>query len=144
VTVTNANDVTDVNHFVDQVINSYDAPQHLCDSIHAPKQPSVVNLSLNDLRHRLNVLRHKPASEQPGFLLIAAHSIPGYNRLDKLNHIIALFQLLPGYLDLTWKYHDRSAAIMIEFSSQIYSRQAHDHFKMQHSELEISIIDDLR
>jgi len=56
VTSTNANDVVDVAKLVDQVITSRGVQQKLSDSIHAPKGLSVVNLSLNDLRHRLNIL----------------------------------------------------------------------------------------
>ena len=78
-TSTNANDVVDVAKLVDQVITSRGVQQKLSDSIHAPKGLSVVNLSLNDLRHRLNVLQHKLTSERPGLLLISATSISGYN-----------------------------------------------------------------
>ncbi len=58
----NANDVVDVAHLVDQVVMSRGQPKSLRDSIHAPKGASVVNLPPNDLRHRLNKLRHKPTS----------------------------------------------------------------------------------
>ncbi len=63
VTPKNANDAVDVAQLVDQVVTSCGVQQKLSDSIHVPKGPSVVNLSPSDLRHRLNVLRHKPTSE---------------------------------------------------------------------------------
>jgi len=58
VTRSNTNDVIDVAQLVDQVVTSRGEQQTLRDSIHSPKGPSVVNLSLTDLRHRLNALRH--------------------------------------------------------------------------------------
>ncbi len=121
VTTNNANDIVDVAQVVNQVITSCGVQQKLSDSIHAPKRLSVVNLSSCDLHHHLNELRHKPSVEWPELLLITAHSIPRYNRLDKLNHIKELFESVPGYLDLNWQYHDRSTAIMVEFSNQDYS-----------------------
>jgi len=116
----------------------------LSDFIHAPKGLSVVNLSLTDLRHRLNALRHKPTSKQPSLLCIPANSISEYNRLDKLQHIQSIFQVLPGYLDHNWMYHDRSVTIMVEFSNLDYSYQAHHEISANHPELEIYPIDDLR
>ena len=98
----------------------------------------------SDLRHRLNVLRHKPISEQPGFILIAATSIPGYNRLDKINYIKDLFHNLNGYVDLNWKYHDRSAAIIIEFNNQTTSSQATYQISASHPDLELTQVTDLR
>jgi len=100
VTSSNANDIIDVVNLVDQVVTSSGTPRKLSDSIHAPKRPSIINLPLKDLRYRLNALRHKPISDQPGFLLIKASSIPEYNRLDKLNLIRDLFQPITGYIDL--------------------------------------------
>ncbi len=75
----NANDVLDVAVVIDQVVTSRGAPKTLNDSLHTPKRQSIVNLPPNDLRHHLNALRHKPTSDQPGFLLIKANSIVGYN-----------------------------------------------------------------
>ncbi len=100
VTSSNANDVVDFAKVVDQVVTSREELMKLCDSIHAPKRQSVVNLPLKDLHHHLNALQYKPTSEQPGFLLIHASSIPGYNRLDKLNNIKNITQPLKGFLDL--------------------------------------------
>ena len=144
VTPQNANDVIDVAHLVDQVVTSRGEQQTLNDSIHAPNRPSVISLAPNDLRHRLNKLRHKPPLDRPGFLIIASSSIPGYNRLDKLSYIMDRFQSLPGYQDLNWQYHDHSAAIIVEFSNYNYSSQAHQTIVAQFPELIVSIIDDLR
>jgi len=101
-------------------------------------------LSPSDLRHRLNVLRHKSKEERPGLLIIFTNSIPGYNRLDKLNHIKELFAHVPGYLDLNWKYHDHSAAVIVEFSNQASSRQALQSVCATNPALEITLIDDMR
>jgi len=144
VTYPNANDTVNIAQIVDQVVTLRGTPMILRDSIHAPKRPSVVNLSLTDLRHRLNALRHKPTSERSGFLLIAASSIPGYNRLEKLSYIKERFQEMPGYLDLNWKYHDQSAAIIVEFCDHTHSVQAHQMIAEKFTKLKISIIDDLR
>ncbi len=140
ITTNYANDVVNVAQIVDQVVTSRGAQQTLSDSIHAPQGPSVVNLSLTDLRHRLNALRHKSISERPGLLSIPAASVPGYNRLDKLQHIQSIFQLLPGYLDHNWMYHDRSATIMVEFSNIDYTRQAQQEASVSHLALEITPI----
>src|SRR6266498_5656124 len=123
-TIQNAYDVVDVANVVDQVVISHSELMNLSDSIYAPKRPSVVNLPPKDLHHRLNALRHKPTSDQPGFLLFNASSIPGINRLDKLNLIRDLAQLLKGYIDLNWMYHDYYAAIIVEFVNQQLSQQA--------------------
>src|SRR6266498_3819703 len=144
VTSKNADDVVDVAQLVNCVITSRGEQQKLSDSIHAPKRPSVINLSPSDLRHRLNQLRHKPTSERPGFLLVEAHSIPGYNRLEKINCITNIFQEMPGYVDLNWKYHDQSAAIIVEFCNHTHSVQAYQQIADKFKELKISIIDDLR
>ncbi len=100
VTPTNANDVVNVAHMFEQVVASRGVHKNLSDSIHALKGQSVINLPPNDLCHRLNKLWHKPASKQPGFLLIAASSIPKYNHLDKLNFVRAFFQTLAGFLNI--------------------------------------------
>ncbi len=101
-------------------------------------------MSLTDLRHRLNALCHKSTSERPGLLSIPAASVPGYNRLDKLQHIQSIFQSLPDYLDHNWMYHDRSAAILVEFSNIDYARQAQQEASVSHPTLEITPLDDLR
>ena len=98
--LTNANDVIDVAAVIDKVVTSRSTPKILNDLLHAPKRPSIISLPPNDLRHRLNALHHKLTSEQPGFLLIKANSIEGYNQLDKLNIIRDLFQPLNGFMDI--------------------------------------------
>ena len=114
----NANNNVDVAKVIDQIVISRDKLMNLSDSIHTPKRPLVVNLPPKDLRYHLNALRHKPTSEQPGFLLFNASSIPGINRLDKLNLVRDLSQPLNGFMDLNWMYHDRHAAVIVEFVNQ--------------------------
>ena len=111
----NTSNVVDIASLVDHVIASRGVPKTIHNSIHAPKAQSIVNLPPKDLHHHLNALHHKPSTEQPGFLLFTASSIPRYNRLNKLNFIRELSQTLPGFLDLNWLYHDQSAAIIIEY-----------------------------
>src|SRR6266540_232233 len=140
----NANDVVDVAHLIDQVVMSRGQPKSLRDSIHALKGASVVNLPPNDLCHRLNKLRDKPTSEQPGFLLIKATSIPGFNRLDKLNLIRDLSQPLTGFLDLNWMYHDRQAAVIVEYDNQQSSLHAQLTINDTHLDIDITNVTDLR
>ncbi len=119
------NDVVDVADLVNQIVASRGTQMNLNDSIHAPNHQSVVNLPPKNLRHWLNQLRHKPTSEWSGFLLVSASSIPGYNRLDKLNLIHDLFWAFPDFLDLNWIYHNRRAAVIVEYVNQQYFQQAH-------------------
>ncbi len=143
-TASNANDIIDVAHVVAQVVTSRGEPMTLCDSIHAPKGKSIVSLPSKDLRHHLNALRHKPASEQLGFLLITASSIPGHNRLDKLNLIRDLSQSFSGYLDINWMYHDQQAAIIVEFVNQQQAQQGQQTINSTYPDIDVTNVLDMR
>ncbi len=140
----NANDVLDIAAVIDQVVTSRSVPETLNDSLHAPKRQSIVNLPSNDLRHRLNALRHKPTSDQSGFLLIKAISIAGYNRLDKLNFIRNIFQPLQGFMDLNWMYHDHHATVIVEFNDPLLSQQAQQKIQVTNPDLDIIHVKDMR
>ncbi len=116
-----ANNVINIAHLVDQVFASRGPLKLMYNFIHAPKGQSVINLPPKDLRHRFNALHHKPTSEQPGFILISASSILGFNHLDKLNNVREIFQALPGFKDLNWMYHDHHAAVIVEYVNPNYS-----------------------
>jgi len=92
----------------------------------------------------LNALRHKNTSDQPDFLLIKTSSVPGYNRLDKLNFVRDLFQISDGFQDLNWRYHDKQAAIIVEHATHITTQQAVHSLSLSHPDLETTTIDDLR
>src|SRR6266540_3455549 len=114
------------------------------DSIHAPKRPSIVNLPPNDLCHRLNALCHKPTAEQPGFLLIKASSIPGYNQLDKLNFVKDISHTLTGFLDLNWMYHDQQATVIVELMNQPQVQQAQQSINSTYPDMYITNVLDMR
>ncbi len=144
VTHQNTSDVIDVTHIVDQVVSSRGSHKTLSDSMHAPNRQSLVNLPPKDLRHRLNALRHKNTSDRPGFLLIKASSVPGYNRLDKLNFVRNLFHTSDSFQDINWRYHDKQAAIIVEHATHNATQQAAQSLSLSHPDLESTIIKDLR
>ncbi len=80
---TNANDVYNIAEVVDHVITIQDPKQFLQDSIHAPKQSAIIDLSSYDLRYKINSLHHRKHENHPGFAKNLAVTIPGISRLDK-------------------------------------------------------------
>ena len=125
VTDLNASDEIDVTQLVDQLVSSRGSSKNLSASIHAPKRPSIVNLPPKDLRHRLNALRHKSISDRPGFLLLPASSIPGSNRLDKLNFVRDLFRT-------TADYRISTGCIMINKQPSLWNTQIIAHRNKLH------------
>jgi len=124
VTNPNANDINIVANVVDHIITTQGPKQFLHNSIHAPTNQSILNLSSRDLRHKINSLRHKSKDHHPGFALIYATGIPGQSRIDKLDYVREILAPMTGYIDLTWKFHDQQAAIIIEFVNQSHIQQA--------------------
>src|SRR6266540_3742733 len=144
VIIPNANDAIDLAKVVDQVVSSQGEVRNLMDSMHALKRPSIINLLTKDLRHKLNALRHKPTDELPGFLLIKASSIPGFNRLDKLNFISDNSHLLTGFLDTNWMYHDKQATVIVEFTNQQQAQQALHSLHSRYPDTDIINVTDMR
>src|SRR6266540_4326921 len=144
VIIPNADDAIDLAKVVDQVVSSQGEVRNLMASMHAPKRPSIINLPPKDLRHKLNALRHKPTDEQPDFLLVKASSIPGFNRLDKLNFISDNSHLLTGYLDTNWMYHDQQAAVIVEIANQTQAQQALQSLQSRYPDLDVMNVTDMR
>ena len=67
----------DVAEVIDQLITSYNIKQILDDFIYAQVSKLIVNLSSQDLRHKLNTIRYKPKDKRSDFTSIPANTISG-------------------------------------------------------------------
>ncbi len=133
-----------VANVVNHVIITQGPKQSLHNSIHASTNQSIINLSPRDLRHKINSLRHKSKDHYSGFALIYAAGIPGQSRINKLDYVRDILASMTGYVDLTWKFYDQQAAIIVEFINQSHIQQVIQHTTIIHQDLNIRIIDDLR
>ncbi len=75
---------------------------------------------------------------------MSADSVPGFNRLDKLNFIRDIFKQSCGSQDINWMYHDQHAAIIVEHDSYQHTQNIVHSLSFSHPDLAITVVDDLR
>ena len=86
----NTTDVRNVAEIVDQIVTSRGVKQTLTDSIH-PNPSSIYRPVTYVTNSTLLGINQKKLD------YIAAATIPGSNRLEKLNHIQHICQSIPGF-----------------------------------------------